>query len=233
MAERADKATDTFTLFTDGGSRGNPGPAAAGVVLADDRGQTIHAAGHFLGRATNNVAEYRALLAGLDEALRRGVKRVAVRSDSELMVRQLAGAYRVRNTALKPLYEEALSKLSRFESVEVVHVGREENTRADRLVNEALDRQANVGDAAGGPGGLWPPERFVAVCTVEGVEACPAVVSVGGRWRFDGATPRGLCVHAAAGILAAVYDARPGTARLAARCLKPGCPAAFDVRIET
>ena len=233
MAERVHEAIDTFVLFTDGGSRGNPGPAAAGFVLADGRGQTVHAAGHFLGRTTSNVAEYRALLEGLSEALRRGVKRLAVRSDSELMVRQLQGAYRVRNEGLKPLYKEALKKLDRFESVEVVHVRRERNVQADRLVNEALDRQADVGDAAGEPACPWPPERFVAICTADGFEACPAVVSAGGRWAFDGATPAGLCVHAAAGILAAVHDARPGTTRLKARCLKSGCPAAFDIQIET
>ncbi len=233
MTQHADNPADTFTLFTDGGSRGNPGPAAAGFVLTDGRGRTVHAAGQFLGRATNNVAEYRALLAGLGEALRRGVKRLAIRSDSELMVRQLHGAYRVRNEALKPLYEEALEKLDRLESYEVAHVGRQQNARADGLVNEALDRRANVGDDADGSAGPWPPERFVALCTADGFEACPAVVSAGGRWTFDGATPAGLCVHAAAGILAAVHDAPPGAARLKARCLKPGCPAAFDIRIDT
>ncbi|NLF32582.1 MAG: ribonuclease HI family protein [Planctomycetes bacterium] len=226
-------SSETFTLFTDGGSRGNPGPAAAGFVLADGQGRAVHAAGHFLGRATNNVAEYRALVLGLEEALRRGVTRLVVRSDSELMVRQLQGAYRVRNEALKPLFDEALAKLNRFESAEVVHVRRHQNTRADGLVNEALDRRANVGDAAGGAVPSWPPDRFTAHCTADAFEACPAVVSAGGRWTFDGATPPGLCVHAAAGILAAVHGARPGTMRIKARCLKPGCTAAFGVRVET
>ena len=224
------QGSDTFTLFTDGGSRGNPGPAAAGVVLTDPDGRTIHAAGYFLGRTTNNVAEYQGLLRGLAEARRRGVTRLQVRSDSELMVRQINGQYKVKNTGLKPLYAQALEQTQRLEHIEVVHVRRESNVQADQLVNEALDRQADVGDAAGAGAPPWPPDRFTAVCIADGCDACPAVVSAGGEWVFDGATPPGLCVHAAAGILAAVTAASPRLRRTAAKCVKPGCRAAFEIR---
>jgi len=225
-------STDTFVLFTDGGSRGNPGPAAAGVVLTDADGRTIYAAGHFLGKATNNVAEYRGLLLGIAEAVDRGVRRLKVRSDSELMVRQINGQYKVKSPFLKELYAEALERIEQLEQFGIVHISRQSNLQADQLVNDALDRRMNVGDAATEGALPWPPDRFTAECTADGCEACPAVVSAGGQWRFDGATPAGLCVHAAAGILAAVTAARPGSKTVGARCVKPGCKAAFDVRID-
>ena len=127
------------TANIDGGARGNPGPAAYGFVLRDGGGATVAAAGKYIGHATNNVAEYRGLIGALDAAQERGVRRLRVESDSELLVRQMQGRYKVKSADLKPLYERALKMSRGFEHFEIAHVRREQNREADRLVNEALD----------------------------------------------------------------------------------------------
>jgi len=127
------------TLFTDGGARGNPGPAAYGYVLEADDGTLLAAHGERIGVATNNVAEYRALIAGLEKALELGLDEVGVVSDSELLVRQMTGEYRVKNEALKKLNDEAERVARRIGEVSYTAVRREHNELADRLVNEALD----------------------------------------------------------------------------------------------
>lgn len=129
----------TARLFTDGGSRGNPGPAAFAYVLEDADGQVLAAHGETIGVATNNVAEYSALIAGLEKALELGVAEVEVVSDSELMVKQMRGEYRVKNEALRGLFLEATSLARQLGSVEYRHVKRAHNELADRLVNDALD----------------------------------------------------------------------------------------------
>jgi probable phosphoglycerate mutase len=126
-------------LSTDGGARGNPGPAAYGYVLEGDDGTVLAAEGAKIGIATNNVAEYSALIAGLEKALELGVDEVEVVSDSELMVKQMTGEYRVKNEALRELSLEAGRLARRIGSVDYTAVRREQNTLADRLVNEALD----------------------------------------------------------------------------------------------
>jgi ribonuclease HI len=123
----------------DGGSRGNPGPAAYGVSIETPQGQAVTAFGKFIGRTTNNVAEYRGLLAALDFALSQGYPRLRVMTDSELMARQIAGEYKVRSPDLKPLYDQARSMISRLESFSIRHVYREHNREADRLANQAMD----------------------------------------------------------------------------------------------
>ena len=135
-----------LTLFADGGSRGNPGPAAGGAVLLDAGGAVVGEAGEFLGRATNNVAEWHGLLAGLAAALELGADELAVRMDSELVVRQLTGVYRVKHPDLKPLFARATSLLRRFRTVEIKHVPRKENAAADAVVNRILDEHAREGD---------------------------------------------------------------------------------------
>ncbi len=126
-------------LFTDGGARGNPGPAAYGFVIEAEDGTVLAAHGERIGVATNNVAEYRALIAGLDKAAELGVGEVEVVSDSELLVKQMRGEYRVKNEALRDLSTQA-SRLARtIGSVTYTAVRREHNELADRLVNEALD----------------------------------------------------------------------------------------------
>jgi len=127
-------------LWTDGAARGNPGPAGAGVMLKTEAGEVLAAEGQFLGHTTNNVAEYKALLLGLERALELGVKRLEVRADSELLIKQLKGEYRVKNAGLRPLYEQALTLLRRFEDARLKHVRREHNVEADRLANEGIDR---------------------------------------------------------------------------------------------
>jgi len=130
------------TLFADGGSRGNPGPAASAAILLDGEGEPIEEIGAYLGEATNNVAEWTALLLGLEAAQRRGIRRLAVRLDSELVVKQLRGEYRVKNAGLLPLYQKAIKLLRHFDEVDVRHVRRALNTLADRLVNHVLDQEA-------------------------------------------------------------------------------------------
>jgi len=126
-------------LYTDGGARGNPGPAGIGARLLTASGDVVEELADFIGTATNNVAEYQALLAGLELALDRGVERLDVFMDSELVVRQVNGKYKVKDAGLKPLHAQACLLLSRFHEVELKHVRREQNAEADRLVNEAID----------------------------------------------------------------------------------------------
>jgi ribonuclease HI len=126
-------------LSTDGGARGNPGPAAFGYVLETEDGTILAAHGERIGVATNNVAEYSALVAGLERALELGVDELEVVSDSELLVKQMTGEYRVKNEALKGLNERASRLARRLRRVDYTAVRREHNELADRLVNEALD----------------------------------------------------------------------------------------------
>jgi probable phosphoglycerate mutase len=127
-------------LSTDGGARGNPGPAAFGYVLEAEDGKVLAARGEAIGVATNNVAEYRALLAGLARAVELGVDELEVVSDSELLVKQMRGEYRVKNEALRELSIEAARLARQLGGVTYTAVRREHNELADRLVNEALDR---------------------------------------------------------------------------------------------
>ena len=129
-------------LFTDGGARGNPGPAAYGFVLEAEDGTVLASDGQPIGIATNNVAEYSALIAGLERAAELGIDDVEVVSDSELLVKQMLGEYRVKNEALKLLNDQAHRLASRLRSVDYTAVRREHNELADRLVNEALDAAA-------------------------------------------------------------------------------------------
>jgi ribonuclease HI len=127
------------TLWTDGGARGNPGPAAFAYVLETEDGTVLDARGEAIGVATNNVAEYSALVAGLRRAAEAGVRELDVRSDSELMVKQMRGEYRVKNRDLQTLFLDASRAARDVGSVSYTHVRREHNELADRLVNEALD----------------------------------------------------------------------------------------------
>ena len=128
-----------WLLFADGAARGNPGPAAFGFVLDDPSGKPREAVGRALGVATNNVAEYQALIAGLRCALDLGVDAIDVRMDSELVVRQMTGVYRVKNAGLKPLFEEAQRLSRQFRAFGIAHVRRDLNARADAEANKALD----------------------------------------------------------------------------------------------
>jgi len=142
-------------LRTDGGSRGNPGPAGAGFVIERD-GEIICRGGRFLGSVTNNVAEYEALIWGLENVSAMGFATVTVYADSELLVKQVNGHYRVKNEGLKPLFVRALQLLRSFSGFKVAHVRREQNKEADEMANQAMDARATVGDPACEPGGAAP-----------------------------------------------------------------------------
>lgn len=132
-------STGEWTLRCDGGARGNPGPAALGYVLFDPSGRELEARGEYVGVATNNVAEYRALIAGLAAAARAGADPLVVCMDSELVVRQMTGEYRVKNAGLKPLHGAAREAAAMLRRVRFTAVPRSANAHADRLVNETLD----------------------------------------------------------------------------------------------
>ncbi|MBN1643581.1 MAG: ribonuclease HI family protein [Dehalococcoidales bacterium] len=125
-------------INTDGLSKGNPGTAAIGATIKDEKGKILSKISRCIGVTTNNVAEYQALIDSLKEALKLGGRQVEVRSDSELMVQQLNGRYKIKAVVLRPLYLEAGKLLSQFESVKIKHIPREQNTEADRLANQAV-----------------------------------------------------------------------------------------------
>jgi ribonuclease HI len=138
-------------LRSDGGARGNPGPAGAGFVIEVD-GEVVCRGGRYLGECTNNVAEYEALIWGLENVVALGYREVSAFADSELLVKQINGQYRVKNHGLKPLFMRALALLRGFDGFEVAHVRREQNKLADQLANEAMDQRATVGSPACEPG---------------------------------------------------------------------------------
>ena len=128
-------------LYTDGASRGNPGEAGAGITILDEQGHELIGTGEYLGRCTNNEAEYRALLLGLARCQAFGRGRIKVHLDSELIVKQILGTYRVKHPNLIPLFRETMQRLSDFASFSITHVRREKNSRADQLANEAIDNR--------------------------------------------------------------------------------------------
>lgn len=128
-----------LVIYTDGASRGNPGPAAIGVVVQDESGSTVATISQCLGATTNNQAEYRAIIAGLEKALALGATHAELRSDSELVVHQLSGKYRVKNEALKPLFQKVEVLRARLSGLSVSYIPREKNRQADDLANQALD----------------------------------------------------------------------------------------------
>ena len=134
-------------LYCDGASRGNPGPAAIGAVLYGPEGRELATVSGAIGDTTNNVAEYRALIAGLETALESGIRELEVRLDSQLLVRQVVGEYRVKSTHLKPLALRVSRLLREFDRVNVLHVPRRQNAVADRLANDALDAGEVIDEA--------------------------------------------------------------------------------------
>jgi len=128
-----------LTVNVDGGSRGNPGPAAIAAVISDGDGEIVYSAGEAIGAATNNVAEYRALIFGIEQGKLLGATELDLIGDSELIVKQVRGEYRVKDANMKPLHAAALSALGDFDDWSIRHVKRELNAEADRIVNETLD----------------------------------------------------------------------------------------------
>ena len=126
-------------IFTDGAAEPNPGPAAIGVTIKDKRGKLITLISQRIGRATNNQAEYRAIIAALEESVRLGVKQVDIKMDSELVVKQISGEYRVKKATLKPLYQQVKQLLGLLKDFTITHIPRQQNTEADKLAHKALN----------------------------------------------------------------------------------------------
>jgi ribonuclease HI len=139
-----DHPADIFTAQVDGASRGNPGPASYAVIIRRPDGSVVYQLGKYLGRATNNVAEYFALITALDYCASANIHRLRVRSDSELLVRQMQGRYKVKSASLKPLHERALRQSKSMAYFVIEHIPRELNSDADALANSALDRTGEV-----------------------------------------------------------------------------------------
>ena len=137
-----------LVIRTDGGSRGNPGPAGAAAVIRNEKGRAVFSGGFYLGRTTNNVAEYEGVLRALAEAERLGGTELEIFSDSELLVRQINGEYRVKNARLRSLYQQVMKRLEKFKKTMIRYVPRRENTEADALVNAVLDGEVEPREGA-------------------------------------------------------------------------------------
>ena len=135
-----DKSSKRLTIYVDGASRGNPGPAAVGVVIKDEKGITKLKVSSSIGRATNNQAEYSALIRALQEARKLEADQVYINTDSQLMAEQINGNYKVRNAHIRPLFEKAMQLLTAFQYYSINHIPRYLNSEADALANEALDK---------------------------------------------------------------------------------------------
>ncbi len=166
---------EAVTIHIDGAARGNPGPAAFAFVIAADKGRPIEEAG-LLGTATNNVAEYTALIRALERAHELGARRLQIRSDSELLVKQMNGVYRVKNQDLQILYEQARKLTAGFESVALVHVPRAQNADADRLCNQVLDGRRD------GPGPRRQPPAAPAPADAAHADAVACLEAAAKHW---------------------------------------------------
>jgi len=136
--------SDKIIVYTDGASRGNPGPAAAAFILSDLVGTRLQAKGFFIGRTTNNVAEYTAIIKALQAAKEIDAKELTVFSDSELLVKQINGSYKVKSEQIKPLFRQAVELLSEFENYKVRFIPKEKNKKADKLANRALNLERDI-----------------------------------------------------------------------------------------
>jgi len=229
-----------LTIHIDGGSRGNPGPAGAGVVIQDASDRPVQELGFFLGRMTNNMAEYKALLHALEEAAEIGGSALAILCDSELLVRQIKGEYKVKSPRLTTLHAQAVQALGKFDTWEIRHIRRDLNGRADELANMAMDLAEDVVITNTKPGAVVPSQsgdgapsvgrRFIARC-VRGPDpaVCPAPCAAEGELVFDGVMPAGICLGVAAALLRAVDASNETGAPVTADCPRAGCNARFSV----
>jgi ribonuclease HI len=133
-----------LNIYIDGAARGNPGPAGVGIVITGPSGSILKNIAKFIGTATNNVAEYTALIAGVEEARSLGARELVINTDSELLAKQLGGEYKIKNHALKELYSKAVNMLEAFDEVMVNNIAREDNKGADKLANKAIDEKARA-----------------------------------------------------------------------------------------
>jgi ribonuclease HI len=165
---------ETLTLEFDGGSRGNPGPAGIGIVVRAADGTPLVTLGRFIGKVTNNVAEYRALITAMEEARKLGATKIVIRGDSELIIKQMRGEYRVKHPDMKVLYDEAQDLIRQFDEAKIEHNLRHKNELADKLANLAMDRRQNVTDVDESPIDTPAP----SATSVGDTFACPKCGSV-------------------------------------------------------
>ncbi len=161
-------AAAAYRANIDGGSRGNPGPAAYGVIIRDGRGEIVARLKKYIGRMTNNVAEYYGLIAAMDYAQSQAIRALRIESDSELLVKQMRGQYKVKSEDLRPLFERAQKMSKAFDSFRIEHVYREQNREADALANEALDETENKA-----PGGAAAKKTAAPVAKSEPASSKP------------------------------------------------------------
>ena len=222
-------------IHVDGGARGNPGPAAAGVVIRDrDQMTLLHEGGYFLGVLTNNAAEYQGLIRALEFAVQLGARDVITYSDSQLMVRQITGVYQVKSPALKPLCKQACQLLSRFDDWKITHVYRDQNQRADELANMAMDARKDIiltttssdGYSSGSgnqkqedqatpqlprvggtdeSGQEKPSLNWNATLLRDSGVTCPSHCAAGREYRFGPGTPTGMCLHGAWAVMGEIF----------------------------
>jgi ribonuclease HI len=174
-------AFDGIIAYCDGGSRGNPGPAGFGVYIQDSTGSVLAELSQYLGARTNNFAEYSALLAALEFAIAHGHKSLRVISDSELMVKQMKGQYRVNSPELRPLYEEARRRIPELDHFQIQHVLREKNRHADRLANLAMDRGTGRAPAVTPASDSTPPTPVPKAAMLRGFVKGGVVHVLGGE----------------------------------------------------
>jgi uncharacterized repeat protein (TIGR04076 family) len=251
---------EQIQLFVDGGSRGNPGPAAGAYVIKDAEGTILLSEGFYLGQATNNVAEYTALLRGLEAVQKCDVRELAIFSDSELMVKQIIGEYRVRSDGLLELFEQVQRKLLNFDRWKIKHVRRDLNKDADQLVNKTLDREAKASSAGKKKTGMAEAQSatlpepsavisekaeaggeevslkvMVEVIAESNEDVCPSPMRKGQCFVFSNCVPAGLCVHAALALLPTVvalqHDPSSRGSSMMVKCGEPGCGASFKLTV--
>jgi ribonuclease HI len=174
-------AFDGIIAYCDGGSRGNPGPAGFGVYIQDSAGSVLAELSQYLGARTNNFAEYSALLAALEFAIAHGHKSLRIISDSELMVKQMKGQYRVNSPELRPLYEEARRRIPQLDHFQIQHVLREKNRHADRLANLAMDRGTGRAPAVTPASDPTPPPPVLKAAMLRGFVKGGVVHVLGGE----------------------------------------------------
>ncbi len=245
----------TWTAYIDGGSRGNPGTAGAGVYLLDEHNRAVLAVGFYLGRMTNNAAEYQGLLNSLRLLEAAGASHVRIFSDSELLVRQINGEYRVKSPGLKPLFAQARAGLERFREWRIAHVYRERNAMADALANRAMDMGKDVietdtlgllktaehapkmksgGRPAAQPASSPPATIEVRVVRAPAKGGCPAAMTLGHVFLFSEFTPAGFCMRAIPPVWKGVVSLQAAPAGqdkpIIVNCEHPGCRAAFELR---